>query len=96
MAKAILDIFIEAGYPYAFIILEADYDCYFECESIGQLQFSVVSAVVDSYELLISKEDTNKLLTTLEEYTVYTVKISDGAYSQLLSGRIHVDDKVRS
>ena len=105
MAKALLDISIEAGYPYAFVIdmnnadgedLEADYNCYFECESIGQLQFSLVSALVDSYELLISKENTDKLLTNLEEYTVYTVKISDGAYSKLLSGRIHVDDKVRA
>ena len=105
MAKALLDIQIEAGYPYPFILdmndadgvdLETDYSCYFECDSIGQLQFAVVNGATNRYELLISKENTDKLLANLEEYTVYNIKTSDGAYSKLLSGRIHVDNKVRS
>lgn len=101
MAKALLDISIEQGYPYLFTLnmdnsdgedLENDYTCYFECESIGQLQFSVD---VDKYSLTISKEDTGRLENNLEEYVVYIIKTADGEYEKLLSGRIHVDKKVR-
>ncbi len=102
MAKAILDIFIEASYPYQFnlnlnesdgVDLETDYDCYFYCDSIGELQFSVAN---DRYELTISEINTAKLLTNLEEYSTYTIKKRDSSYSKLLSGRIHVDDNVRA
>ena len=102
MARTILDINVEAGYPYDFNIdmndsdgldMEDDYACYFECDSIGQLQFSVSN---NSYALSISKENTDKLLTNMEKYTVYTIKTVGGAYSKLLEGRIHINNKVRS
>jgi len=102
MAKAILDISIEQGYPYLFVLnmddsdgndLENDYTCWFECDSIGKLQFGVD---IDKYSLTISKEDTGRLDTNLEEYVVYTVKTSDGTYDKLLSGRMHIDAKVRT
>lgn len=102
MAKVILDISIEQGYPYLFVLnvddsdgndLENDYTCWFECESIGKLQFSVD---VDKYSLTISKEDTGRLETNLEDYVVYTIKTSDGSYEKLAGGRIHVDKKVRA
>ena len=104
MAKAIQDLNIEAGYPYYFRLdlnsvsgedLENDYSCYFECASIGLLEFSVNTAG-DAWELTISKEDTDKLLVNQEEYVVYTVKTSDSSYDKLLSGRMHIDAKVRS
>ena len=102
MAKVISDISIEAGYPYLFNLnmddadgndLENDYTCWFECESIGKLQFSVDS---DKYTLTISKENTGKLVENLEEYVVYTIKTTDGTYDKLLSGRMHIDKKVRT
>ena len=50
MARSIIDLSISAGYPYELNVdfndatgadLEALYNCYFECDSIGQLQFSL-------------------------------------------------------
>lgn len=102
MAKAILDLFIEQGYEYPLNInvntpagadLENDYSCFFECDSIGKLQFAVVG---DRYELTLSVVNTNKLTKSLEGYVVYLIKTADGSYSKLLSGRIHVDKKVRA
>ena len=104
MAKAILDLSMQAGYPYYFALdlndsdgvdLESEYACWFECDSIGKLQLSVNDAG-DAYEITISKENTDKLLTNLEEYVIYTVKTSDSAYDKLLTGRIHVDAKDRA
>lgn len=102
MAKVILDLYIEPSYPYQFNIdvntaggvdLEGDYSCYFYCESIGQLQFSVVG---DRYELTISSTNTDKLLDNLEDYTVYVIKTADSVPEKLMSGRIHIDKKVRA
>ena len=104
MAKAIQDLSIEAGYPYYLRLdlndtsggdLEDEYSCYFDCNSIGVLEFST-NVTGDAWELTISKENTDKLLTNQEEYVVYTVKTSDGSYDKLLSGRMHIDAKVRS
>jgi hypothetical protein len=101
MAKAILDIYIEQGYPYPFnldmndadgVDLEADYSCYFYCVTIGVLPFSVVG---NRYELVISGINTAKVISNLDEYVVYTVKTSDSSEDKLLSGRIHSDAKVR-
>ena len=102
MAKAIQDLFINQGYPYELNInmqdssgldLEEDYHCYFECDSIGQLQFSVAN---DRYELTISAINTSKLSTTLEDYVVYIIKTADSVPEKLMSGRIHRDEEVRS
>ena len=102
MAKAIQDLFINQGYPYELNInmqdssgldLEEDYNCYFECDSIGQLQFSVAN---DRYELTISAINTSKLSTTLEDYVVYIIKTADSVPEKLMSGRIHIDEEVRS
>lgn len=102
MSRIIKDLNIEAGYPYEFnldmndalgVDLEGDYACYFECASVGRLQFSVVN---NAYILTISKENTDKLLTNLEEYTVHTIKTVGGAYDKILQGRIHINDKVRA
>ena len=102
MAKVISDISIEQGYLYLFNLnlddsdgndLESDYSCWFECESIGKLQF-----IVDSgrYTLTIPANQTVKLVSNLEEYVVYTIRTSDNTYDKLLTGRIHIDSKVRN
>ena len=102
MARAIQDLFINQGYNYYFSIdledsvgldIEVDYTCYFECDSIGKLEFSVVD---DRYELIISGSNTDKLETQLEEYVVYVTATIDGEYDKLLGGRIHIDEKVRT
>lgn len=102
MGKAIVDLFIEPSYPYDLNVnfddsdgtdLEDAYACYFECDSIGQLTFSKAN---DRYELTISGANTDKLLTTLEDYTVYAIKTADSSPTKLLSGRIHIDNKVRT
>lgn len=102
MGRAISDLNIEAGYPYTFRLdinsstgdnLEGDYACYFECKSTGKLQFAVVA---EAYDIVIPKEKTALMLTNLEQYTVYTVKTSDGTYDKILEGRLHVNKKVRS
>ena len=104
MAKAILDLSIQAGYPFYFSLdlndsagldLESEYSCWFECESIGKLQLSV-NTEGTAYEITISKENTDLLLTNLEEYVIYTIKTSDSSYDKLLSGRLHIDAKVRT
>ena len=102
MAKAIQDLFINQGYPYDLNIdmqdsdgldLENDYSCYFECDSIGQLQFDVVD---ERYELTISAINTRKIENTLEDYVVYILSTSDSVPEKLMSGRIHIDSEVRS
>lgn len=103
MAKEILDIYVEPGYRYEFnlnfdtvtgVDLEPDYTCYFNCASIGELQFTH-NTTSKHYELLISEANTAKLLSNLEEYSVYVKKTADNKYDKLLSGRIHTDNKVR-
>ena len=103
MPKEILDIYVEPGYEYPFNLnfdttagtdLETDYNCYFKCASIGELQFTH-NATSEQYELTISETNTAKLTSNLEEYAVYVKKIADNKYEKLLSGRIHVDNKVR-
>ena len=105
MAKLIMDINIEQGYPYDFVLnmnttdgedLETDYTCYFECKSMGRIDFPAVDG---KYVLKIPREKTILLTKTLEDYVVYVVKNGEpdaGEYSKLLSGRIHTDRKVRS
>lgn len=102
MAKAILDLFIEKGYPYVLNLdmndvngedLENDYSCYFENDSIGLLQFTVSD---DRYHLEMSETDTNKLTSNLQEYVVYTINTLDSKPAKLLSGRIHIDERVRT
>ena len=102
MGKAIVDLFIEKSYPYNLNVnfddtdgtdLEDLYACYFECDSIGQLAFSKAN---DRYELEISAANTDLLDDNLEEYTVYAIKVSDSSPKKLLSGRIHLDKKVRA
>ena len=103
MAKEILDIYVEPGYSYEFnlnfdtvtgVDLEPDYTCYFNCASIGELQFTH-NTTSKHYELVISEANTAKLLSNLEEYSVYVKKTADNKYDKLLSGRIHTDNKVR-
>lgn len=103
MAKEILDIYVEPGYRYEFnlnfdtvtgVDLEPDYTCYFNCASIGELQFTH-NTTSEQYELVISEANTAKLLSNLEEYSVYVKKTADNKYDKLLSGRIHTDNKVR-
>lgn len=105
--RAITDLNIEAGYPYELeldlndyegVDLEDEYTCYFECDSIGKLELSVVvdSYTENIYSVTISKENTDKLLVNLEKYIVHTIKTSDGSYDKLLEGRIHINNKVRT
>jgi hypothetical protein len=102
MTKVIVDLFIEKGYPYNLNVnmdtvdgtnIEPSHTCYFYCESIGTLTFSVVD---NRYELEISSIDTDKLGSSLEDYSVYVIANSDGKYRKVLSGRIHTDKKVRA
>lgn len=102
MAKEIIDIYIEQGYEYPFNLdlnlfngenLEYENDCYFECVSIGKKQFSVLN---DYYTLTLSEADTGKLNNNLEPYTVYIQNTSTQKYEKLLSGRIHLDRKVKA
>jgi hypothetical protein len=102
MAKLIMDINIEQGYPYDFVLdmnttdgedLENDYTCYFECKSMGKIVFPVVD---DKYFVTIPKEKTTLLTKSLEDYVVYVVNNTTDEYSKLLSGRIHTDRKVRT
>lgn len=102
MAKEIIDIYIEKGYPYPFDIdfntedgldLESEYTCWFENKDIGLKQFSVID---NTFKLILTQEDTGKLESNLEDYVVYAQKISTSEYEKLLSGRIIIDEKVRS
>ena len=102
MAKLIMDINIEQGYPYDFVLdmnttdgedLETDYTCYFECKSMGKIVFPVVDG---RYSVTIPKEKTSLLTQSLEDYVVYVVDNTTDEYSKLLSGRIHTDRKVRT
>lgn len=101
MAKEILDIYIEQGYPYEFELdmnseqdedLEDLYTCYFYCDSIGSKPFSVVN---NAYVLILSGIDTNKLDTNLEDYVVYVVNNTTSIENKMLSGRIILDKKGR-
>ena len=103
MAKEVLDIYFEPGYEYEFNLdfnsdagtnLETDYNCYFKCASIGELQFPY-NATTEQYEMTISEANTAKVTSNLEEYVVYVKKIADNKYTKLISGRIHIDNKVR-
>lgn len=102
MAKEIIDIYIEQGYPYVFDLnfdlydgtsLESDYTAYFECDSLGSKTFSVTG---DIYTLIFTEEDTQLLATNLEEYVVYVVHNTTSEKDKVLSGRIVVDKRVRS
>ena len=106
MAKEIIDIFIEEGYPYDFELdfndvedadLEDDYSCIFYSSSIGSKSFSVGTNLLgeDMYTLTLSGTDTAKLTDNLEEYVVYVTETATGVESKLLTGRIHLDKKVR-
>ena len=97
MAKEILDIYVEKGYEYEFNLnfnsdtgtdLEPEYACWFESSSIGVKQYTVLD---NMFKLTLSATDTNKLTTNLEKYAVYVNNISSGVYSNLLTGRIHVE-----
>ena len=99
MSKEILDVYIEQGYEYVFDInlndvdnndLEGGYECYFESNSIGKKQYTVVN---NMFRLTLSESDTSKLTTNLEKYNIYAKKISTGKYDKLLSGRMHIDFK---
>lgn len=100
--KELIDIYIEQGYPYDYQLnfdlydgsdLEGDYNCYFYTKSIGIKQFS---AVADIFNLTLTKEDTGKIVTNLESYVVYVIEKSTSEESKLVSGRIHIDNKVRN
>ena len=102
MAKEILDIYVEAGYPYNFDIdfntdtgvdLEGDYTCWFENKHIGKKQYSVVD---NTFKLTLTSEDTGKLIENLEEYVVYAIQSSNAEPNKLLSGRIVLDKLIRS
>ena len=47
------------------------------------------------YTLTLSGTDTAKLTDNLEEYVVYVTETATGVESKLLTGRIHLDKKVR-
>ena len=102
MAKEIIDIYIEQGYEYDFVLdynlasggdLESDYTCYFHNDSVGTKQFSVISG---SYSLTLTEEDTGKITNNLESYVVYVQHNTTQKHEKLLSGRIHLDKKARS
>lgn len=102
MAKELLDIFIEQGYPYEFDLdfneidgddLEDAYDCFFDNESTGNKQFSVFD---NKYTLTLTKEDTGKIKTNNQQYVVYVIDKLTGNYAKLLSGRIVLEPQIRS
>lgn len=106
MAKEILDIYIEQGYPYEFELdfnatdnsdLESIYNCYFYNSNIGTKTFSIGASAngSDMFILTLSGLDTNKLINNLEEYVVYVSEIATNTESKLLTGRIHLDNKVK-
>lgn len=97
MAKEILDIYVEQGYPYDFTLdyntvdgsnLESSHTCYFFSNSIGIKQFSIVD---NKYSLVLGPEDTGKLTNNLEAYNIYAYETSTGTKLKLLSGRIILD-----
>ena len=97
MAKEILDIYVEQGYPYDFDLdfnasdgsnLESSHTCYFFSNSIGIKQFSIVD---NKYNLVLGAEDTGKLVNNLEAYDIYAYETSTGSKIKLLSGRIILD-----
>lgn len=101
MAKEILDITISKGYSYPIFLdfnavdnsnLEEDYACYFKNDNIGVKNFSVEN---NQFYLLLSEEDTGKLVNNLEEYEVYVRNLTTQAYDQLLTGRIHLEGTLR-
>lgn len=100
MAKEILDIYVEQGYPYEFSIdlnttdgvdLEPDYTAYFYNEDIGTKTFEVLA---NTYRLVLSSEDTGKITENLTKYVVYAVNNSTTEKDKLLTGRIVLDKKV--
>lgn len=102
MSNSILDLYISEGYPYQMSVslndeddidLESNYTCWFNSSSIGTLQFTFVT---DRWQLEMSSTDTAKLTDSIEEYVVYAINISSGKKRKLISGRIRVDDKVRT
>lgn len=100
MAKEILDIYIEQGYPYEFNLdfnnvdgsdLENSYTCYFENNSIGKKQYAVID---NRFDLTLSSIDTDKLKDNMENYVVYVVRNTDSTdINKLLTGRIILDKK---
>lgn len=104
MAKVIIDIHIEQGYPYTYTLdmndadgndLETDYSCWFYSEQTGAVEFDV-NPTDDGYNLTLSATDTDKLTVTSEEYVIYTIKTSDSSEDKLVTGRMHIDFKVRT
>lgn len=100
MAKEILDIYVEQGYPYTFDLdfnatdgsdLEDGYNTYFYNEYIGTKTFSIVTG---KYSLTLTAEDTGKLLNNLSNYVIYAVNTTTSDKEKLLTGRIVVDKKV--
>ena len=100
MAKEIIDIYVEQGYPYSFDLdfnlydgtdLENDYTCTFYNKNIGYKNFTNTGGY---FSLVLTFEDTGKIVNNLENYVVYVTKISNSNKSKLLSGRIHLDKKV--
>ena len=101
MAKEILDMTIAKGYSYPIQLdfnqvdgtdLETDYTCYFKNSNIGVKTFSVVD---NAFYLVLTEEDTGKLVNNLEEYEVYVRNTSTQDYEQLLTGRIHLEGTLR-
>lgn len=101
MAKEIIDIYIEQGYEYQFSLdfnlfddsdLESEYTCKFYNDNIGYKTFTNTGS---SYYLVLTAEDTGKISSNLEEYEVYVTERNSGISSKLLSGRIHIDRKIR-
>lgn len=102
MGNAILDLFISRNYIFPLSVsldnedgedLESDYTCWFYCESIGSLEFTFVT---DRWQLEISAINTNKITDRFEDYVVYAINTSDSKERKLISGRIVLDDKVRT
>lgn len=100
MAKEIIDIYVEQGYPYSFDLdfnlydgtdLENDYTCYFYNEYIGTKTYSVLTG---KYVLTLTSEDTGKIVNNLSKYVVYTVNNTTSEKDKLLTGRIVLDKKV--
>lgn len=101
MAKEIIDIYVEQGYPYNFDLdfnlfdgsnLEDDYTCYFYSDSIGTKEYDVEDNI---FKLTLSEADTSKLDNNLENYVVYVINTQTSTKEKLLSGRIHLDRKTR-
>lgn len=107
MSAQVTDIYIEQGYPYVFDIdfnlysgedLENNYECYFYNSKIGTKQFSKEFNEPSEqyvYTLELSSTDTSKVITNLTEYSVYAIDNITNKESKLLTGRIHLDKRLR-